>query len=51
MDTKMKYEAPSLTEVGSFEEITQGTQCGGTIDFNKDAGDAFDPNFVQTCFS
>lgn len=23
MDEKMEYEAPTLTEVGSFEEVTQ----------------------------
>ncbi|MEL7030782.1 MAG: lasso peptide [Pseudomonadota bacterium] len=51
MDKKMQYETPTLTEVGSFEEITQGTGCGSQIDFSKTQGDDFDPNFVQTCFS
>ncbi|MEO0451512.1 MAG: keywimysin-related RiPP [Pseudomonadota bacterium] len=35
MDKKMDYEAPTLTEVGSFEEITQATQTADiTFDGN-----------------
>lgn len=32
MDTKMEYEAPTLIEVGSFEEITKGAATGSSLD-------------------
>lgn len=32
MDNKMDYEAPTLVEVGSFEEITKGASSGGSLD-------------------
>lgn len=32
MDIKMEYEAPTLIEVGSFEEITQGASTGDSLD-------------------
>ncbi|MEM7329337.1 MAG: keywimysin-related RiPP [Pseudomonadota bacterium] len=40
MDTKMEYEAPTLIEVGSFEEITRGQQCGTVLDAEGAANDA-----------
>lgn len=30
--TKAVYEAPSITEVGTFEALTQGTQTGDFTD-------------------
>ena len=38
MDTKMEYEAPTLTEVGSFEEITQTNNVGQLTDANLPTG-------------
>lgn len=39
MDTKMEYEAPTLTEVGSFEEITKSIQAQPTnLDGNYSQG-------------
>lgn len=32
MDTKMEYEAPTLIEVGSFEDITKGASSGASLD-------------------
>ena len=32
MDNKVEYEKPTLIEVGSFEEITQGQICGSQND-------------------
>ncbi|MFT3722199.1 MAG: lasso RiPP family leader peptide-containing protein [Hyphomonadaceae bacterium] len=32
MDTRTEYEAPELTEIGSFEEITQGMSRGRRLD-------------------
>lgn len=32
MDKKMDYEAPTLIEVGSFEEITKGLDAGASLD-------------------
>lgn len=39
MNDKAKYEAPTLTEVGSFEEITQAVTNGSRLDAPFDAGD------------
>jgi hypothetical protein len=33
-DKKQKYEAPVLTRIGSFEDITQGAQFGPHTDAN-----------------
>jgi len=50
MNVKMEYEAPTLVEVGSFEEITQGAGCPGTADFNVfDGTTPIGPDFVPTC--
>lgn len=38
MDTKMEYEAPTLIEVGSFEEITKGSKTSGGLDVGHPAG-------------
>lgn len=48
METKMDYEAPTLVEVGSFEEITQGSACPGANDvpFGQPI-----PAGPATCFS
>lgn len=48
MDKKMEYETPTLVEVGSFEEITQGGSSGGTFDFTVRTGDPAPANFVPT---
>lgn len=34
VDTRETYEAPKLTEIGSFEEITQGLHDGSFTDMN-----------------
>lgn len=47
MDTKMKYEAPELIEVGSFEEITKGNSTGAALD----AGYPTDTLFEDLTFS
>lgn len=48
MDIKMEYEAPTLVEVGSFEEITQGAACPGNNDVPLGAPIPAGP---ATCFS
>ena len=32
MEKKTTYEAPTLVEVGSFEDITQGSSTGSSLD-------------------
>ncbi|CAN5359957.1 lasso peptide [soil metagenome] len=39
--TKVVYEAPSITEVGTFESLTQGASTGTTLDATFPAGTPF----------
>lgn len=40
MEDKMEYEAPTLTEVGAFEEVTQGSASGPSTDASFAGGTA-----------
>ena len=39
--TENTYETPELEEIGSFEDVTLASACGGTLDATFPAGTPF----------